>query len=127
MAPPSLDKGRVWHLKKPLDAEAMATAAQALVGHHDFTTFRDIDCQAKSPMKTLDVATVSRDGDEVRLVFAARSFLHRQVRSMAGSLAEAGVGRWSADDLKSALDAKDRTACGPVAPADGLYLAEVSY
>jgi tRNA pseudouridine38-40 synthase len=127
MAPPSLDKGRVWHLKKPLDAEAMAAAAAALVGHHDFTTFRDIDCQAKSPMKTLDVATVSRDGEEVRLVFAARSFLHRQVRSMAGSLAEVGAGRWSAHDLTAALEAKDRTACGPVAPADGLYLAEVTY
>jgi tRNA pseudouridine38-40 synthase len=127
VAPPSLDRGRVWHLKKPLDAEAMAAAAGVLVGHHDFTTFRDIDCQAKSPMKTLDVATVSRDGEEVRLVFAARSFLHRQVRSMAGSLAEVGAGRWSADDLRAALEARDRTACGPVAPADGLYLAEVSY
>jgi tRNA pseudouridine38-40 synthase len=127
VAPPSLDKGRVWHLKKPLDAGAMAAAAQALVGHHDFTTFRDIDCQAKSPMKTLDVAMVSGDGEEVRLVFAARSFLHRQVRSMAGSLAEVGAGRWSANDLTAALEAKDRTACGPVAPADGLYLAEVSY
>jgi tRNA pseudouridine38-40 synthase len=127
VAPPSLDRGRVWHLKKPLDAEAMAAAAGVLIGHHDFTTFRDIDCQAKSPMKTLDVATVSRDGEEVRLVFAARSFLHRQVRSMAGSLAEVGAGRWSADDLRAALEARDRTACGPVAPADGLYLAEVSY
>ncbi|HTX48738.1 MAG TPA: tRNA pseudouridine(38-40) synthase TruA [Caulobacteraceae bacterium] len=127
VAPPSLDKGRVWHVKKPLDAGAMAVAAQTLIGHHDFTTFRDIDCQAKSPMKTLDVATVSRDGEEVRLVFAARSFLHRQVRSMTGSLTEVGAGRWTAADLRAALEAKDRAACGPVAPAEGLYLAEVSY
>ena len=127
MAPPGLDRGRVWHVKKPLDAAAMVAAAQALVGHHDFTTFRDVDCQAKSPMKTLDVATVWREGDEVRLAFAARSFLHRQVRSMTGTLAEVGAGRWTVDDLKAALDARDRTACGPVAPAEGLYLAGVEY
>ncbi|HEY1751149.1 MAG TPA: tRNA pseudouridine(38-40) synthase TruA [Caulobacteraceae bacterium] len=127
MAPPSLDKGRVWHVKKPLDVAAMAAAAQALVGHHDFTTFRDVDCQAKTPWKTLDLAEVARDGDEVRVAFAARSFLHRQVRSMTGSLAEVGAGRWTAEDLKAALDARDRTACGPVAPAAGLYLAGVSY
>ncbi len=127
MAPPSLEKGRVWHVKKPLDAGAMGEAARALVGHHDFTTFRDADCQAKTPMKTLDVAEVWREGEEVRLAFAARSFLHRQVRSMTGSLAEVGVGRWTVDDLKSALEAADRTACGPVAPADGLYLAGVEY
>ena len=126
-APPGLEKGRVWHVRKPLDAEAMAAAAAALVGHHDFTTFRDADCQARSPMKTLDVAAVSRDGDEVRLAFAARSFLHRQVRSMTGSLAEVGAGRWTADDLKAALEARDRAACGPVAPAAGLYLARVEY
>ena len=105
----------------------MQAAAQVLVGHHDFTTFRDLACQANSPMKTLDVATVSREGDEVVLVFEARSFLHRQVRSMTGSLAQVGVGRWTAADLKAALEAKDRTACGPVAPADGLYLTGVSY
>jgi tRNA pseudouridine38-40 synthase len=127
LAPPSLDKGRVWHLKKPLDVEAMNAAAAHLVGHHDFTTFRDVDCQAKSPMKTLDVATISRAGEEVRLEFAARSFLHRQVRSMTGSLAEVGAGRWTADDLAAALEARARPACGPVAPADGLYLAGVAY
>jgi tRNA pseudouridine38-40 synthase len=127
MAPPSLEKGRVWHVKKPLDAAAMGEAARALVGHHDFTTFRDADCQAKTPMKTLDVAEVWREGEEVRLAFAARSFLHRQVRSMTGSLAEVGAGRWSVDDLAAALEAKDRTACGPVAPAEGLYLAAVEY
>jgi tRNA pseudouridine38-40 synthase len=126
-APPGLDKGRVWHVKKPLDAEAMHHAAQALVGHHDFTTFRDLQCQAKSPMKTLDVARVSRVGEEVHLEFASRSFLHRQVRSMTGTLAEVGIGRWSAADVKAALEARDRTACGPVAPADGLYLTGVRY
>lgn len=126
-APPALDKGRVWHVKKPLDAAAMHAAAQVLVGHHDFTTFRDLQCQAKSPMKTLDEARVWREGEEVRLAFASRSFLHRQVRSMTGSLAEVGVGRWDADRLKAALEARDRRACGPVAPADGLYLVGVDY
>jgi len=126
-SPPALDQGRVWHVKKPLDAEAMAAAAAVLVGHHDFTTFRDLGCQAKSPMKTLDVAAVRRDGEQVLLEFASRSFLHRQVRSMTGSLAEVGAGRWSASDLKAALEAKDRKACGPVAPAEGLYLTYVGY
>ena len=126
-APPALERGRVWHLKKPLDAEAMHEAAQALVGHHDFTTFRDMACQAKSPMKTLDEARVWREGDEIRLSFAARSFLHRQVRSMTGSLAEVGAGRWTAAMLKAALEARDRTACGQVAPAEGLYLVGVDY
>jgi len=114
-------------MKKAMDAEAMHAAAQALVGLHDFTTFRDMACQSKSPVKTLDVAQVFRVGDEVHLVFEARSFLHRQVRSMTGTLAEVGVGRWTADDLKAALEAKDRTACGPVAPSDGLYLTGVGY
>ncbi len=126
-APPGLDQGRVWHVAKPLDAEAMHEAAQALVGHHDFTTFRHIHCQAKSPEKTLDVVGVARDGQEVRLVFEARSFLHRQVRSLTGSIVEVGIGRWSAGDLKAALEARDRSACGPVAPADGLYLTGVDY
>ena len=127
MAPPGLEQGRVWRVKKPLDAAAMAEAAALLVGHHDFTTFRDIDCQAKSPMKTLDLAEVTRHGEEVRLAFAARSFLHRQVRSMTGSLAEVGAGRWTAADLSAALEARDRKACGPVAPAAGLYLERVEY
>lgn len=126
-APPALDHGKVWHIKKPIDAQAMHAAAQALVGLHDFTTFRDMACQAKSPLKTLDVARVLRVGDEVHLVFEARSFLHRQVRSMTGTLAEVGVGRWTAGDVLAALEAKDRTACGPVAPADGLYLTGVGY
>jgi tRNA pseudouridine38-40 synthase len=127
MAPPTLEKRRVWHLKKPLDVAAMTEAAVALVGHHDFTTFRDVDCQAKSPLKTLDDARIWREGDEVRLAFSARSFLHRQVRSMTGSLAEVGAGRWTPADLKAALEAADRTRCGQVAPAEGLYLAGVEY
>ncbi|WP_374472478.1 tRNA pseudouridine(38-40) synthase TruA [Phenylobacterium sp.] len=127
VGPPALDKGRVWHVKKPLDADAMHDAAQVLVGHHDFTTFRDLGCQAKSPMKTLDLARVSRVGEEVHLEFASRSFLHRQVRSMTGSLAQVGLGRWTRDDLEAALEARDRKACGPVAPSDGLYLTAVGY
>ena len=126
-APPALDWGRVWHVKKPLDAAAMHAAAQALVGHHDFTTFRDLQCQAKSPMKTLDVARVRREGDEVILEFASRSSLHRQVRSLTGTLAGVGLGRWSAADVEQALAARDRRACGPVAPATGLYLVGVKY
>jgi tRNA pseudouridine38-40 synthase len=126
-SPPALERGKVWHLRKPLDAEAMHAAAQALVGRHDFTTFRDIHCQSNSPVKTLDEAMVERTGEEVRLRFRARSFLHRQVRSMTGALAEVGLGRWSAADLKAALEACDRTACAPVAPAQGLYLVGVEY
>lgn len=126
-APPTFDRGRVWPQKKPLDAGAMDVAAQVLIGHHDFTTFRDAQCQARSPMKTMDEARVWRDGEEVRLSFVARSFLHRQVRSMTGTLAEVGMGRWSADRFAEALAAADRTACGPVAPPDGLYLVGVDY
>jgi len=125
--PPALDQGRVWHMRKPLNAEAMHTAAQSLVGLHDFTTFRDVNCQSKSPEKTLDVASVTRVGDEVHLTFEARSFLHRQVRSMTGTLVEVGLGRWSIEDVTAALAARDRAACGPVAPSDGLYLTGVVY
>ena len=124
---PALERGKVWHMRKPLDAEAMHEAAQVLVGHHDFTTFRDLACQSKSPEKTLDVARVTRIGEEVHLVFEARSFLHRQVRSMTGTLVEVGLGRWTAGDVADALAARDRTACAPVAPSDGLYLTGVSY
>jgi tRNA pseudouridine38-40 synthase len=127
VAPPALAQGFVWHVKKPLDADAMHQAAQALVGHHDFTTFRDAQCQSKSPVKTLDLARVTRVGEEVRLEFAARSFLHRQVRSMTGAIAEVGIGRWTASDLAAALEARDRKACGQVAPADGLCLVGVRY
>lgn len=126
-APPALDQGRVWHIKKPLDAGAMAEAAQCLIGLHDFTTFRDMQCQAKSPIKTLDVARVTQSGDEIHLVFASRSFLHRQVRSLTGTLAEVGIGRWQVSAVKAALEARDRRACGPVAPPEGLYLTHVTY
>jgi tRNA pseudouridine38-40 synthase len=105
----------------------MNAAALVLVGQHDFTTFRDMACQSASPVKTLDVARVERVGDEVRLVFAARSFLHRQVRSMTGTLVEVGLGRWSPDEVRTALEARNRAACGPVAPSDGLYLTGVDY
>ncbi len=125
--PPALDRGRVWHVKTALDAAAMDAAAARLIGLHDFTTFRDAACQAKSPVKTLDEARVSGVGEELHVTFAARSFLHRQVRSMVGSLVEVGRGRWSPDDLVAALEARDRSRCGPVAPAQGLYLTEVIY
>ncbi|WP_407177311.1 tRNA pseudouridine(38-40) synthase TruA [Bradyrhizobium sp. STM 3562] len=123
----ALDIGRVWRVPRRLDAGAMHEAAQRLVGKHDFTTFRDTECQAKSPEKTLDQLDVTRDGDEIRIVTSARSFLHSQVRSMVGSLVWVGEGRWSADDLAAALAAKNRAACGPVAPPEGLYLVRVEY
>jgi tRNA pseudouridine38-40 synthase len=126
-SPPALDRGRVWHVKGPLDAEAMHAAAQRLLGRHDFTTFRDARCQSNSPVKTLDEARVWRAGDEIVLEFASRSFLHRQVRSMVGSLVDVGSGRWSADQLQAALEAVDRQRCGQVAPAEGLYLTRVDY
>jgi tRNA pseudouridine38-40 synthase len=126
-APPALERGRVWWLRKSLDVAAMHEAAQHLVGLHDFTTFRDAACQSASPVKTLDLATVERVGAEVWLRFAARSFLHRQVRSMTGTLAEVGQGRWSVADVKAALDAADRSRCAQVAPPDGLYLTDVEY
>lgn len=126
-APPALDQGRVWHVRKPLDADIMQEAAQVLLGTHDFTTFRHAECQAKSPVKTLELAQVARVGEEVHCVFGARSFLHRQVRSLVGTLVEAGIGRWSVSDVKAALEAKDRTACGQVAPPDGLYLTHTLY
>lgn len=123
----ALDRERVWKIARPLDANAMHEAAQRLIGLHDFTTFRSTECQAKSPVKTLDRLHVTRAGDEIRIEVSARSFLHNQVRSIAGSLALVGEGRWSADDLQNALEAKNRAACGPVAPAAGLYLVRVDY
>jgi tRNA pseudouridine38-40 synthase len=125
--PPALETGKVWHVKAALDVEAMHAAAQVLVGKHDFTTFRDAACQALSPIKTLDEARVWREGEEVRLSFAARSFLHRQVRSMVGSLVQVGLGKWTKADLTKALEARDRAACAPVAPAAGLILVSVDY
>ncbi len=126
-APPALDRGRAWWLRGPLDQGAMAEGATALIGRHDFTTFRDAACQSASPVKTLDQARVWRDGERVMLAFSARSFLHRQVRSMVGSLAQVGLGRWPAERIAEALAARDRARCGPVAPAEGLYLAAVDY
>lgn len=123
----ALDVGRVWRVPRRLDADAMHQAAQRLVGKHDFTTFRHSDCQAKSPEKTLDQLDVRREGDAISIATSARSFLHSQVRSMVGSLVWIGEGRWSADDLAAALAARERAACGPVAPAEGLYLVKVEY
>ena len=123
----TLDQQRAWRIPRPLDTGAMHTAAQLLIGKHDFTTFRAAECQAKSPVKTLDRLDVTRDTDEVRVTTSARSFLHNQVRSMVGSLVHVGEGKWSADDLAAALAARDRTACGQVAPPHGLYLVRVEY
>ena len=123
----ALDRDRTWRVPRPLDADAMRLAAQRLIGNHDFTTFRATECQAKSPVKTLDVLNVARVGDEVQVRASARSFLHHQVRSMVGSLVQVGDGKWSADDISRILAARDRTMCGPVAPAEGLYLVKVDY
>jgi tRNA pseudouridine38-40 synthase len=123
----ALEAHRAWRVPRPLDAASMHEAAQRLVGRHDFTTFRSTECQAKSPVKTLDALDVTRDGDEVRVTTVARSFLHNQVRSMVGSLVHVGEGKWSGGDLASALAARDRAACGQVAPPQGLYLVRVEY
>lgn len=126
-APLTLDRGRAWHVLQPLDAEAMQTAAQVLVGRHDFTSFRAVLCQAKSPVKTLDALEVTRDGAELRITARARSFLHHQVRNIVGTLKLVGEGKWTRDDVARALAARDRAAAGPTAPAEGLYLTEVRY
>ena len=126
-APLALERNRAWGVFRSLDAETMNEAAQVLVGHHDFTTFRSTECQAKSPIKTLDLLAVSRHGEIIRIEAKARSFLHNQVRSMVGSLKLVGEGKWSARDLKAALEGRDRAACGPVAPPQGLYLVKVDY
>jgi tRNA pseudouridine38-40 synthase len=123
----ALERGRAWRVPRPLDSAAMQLAAQGLLGKHDFTTFRATECQAKSPVKTLDRLDVVREGQEIRVFASARSFLHHQVRSIVGSLVLVGEGRWSADDLAAVLAARDRTACGPLAPPDGLYLVRVEY
>jgi len=123
----TLERERAWRVPRPLDTAAMHAAAQRLVGKHDFTTFRSTECQANSPVKTLDRLDVARDGDAVTILASARSFLHNQVRSMVGSLVQVGDGKWSADDLARALQARDRAACGQVAPPDGLYLMQVDY
>jgi tRNA pseudouridine38-40 synthase len=123
----ALERSRAWRVARPLDAGAMHVAAQILVGRHDFTTFRHVACQAKSPVKTLDQLDVVRAGEEVTVTASARSFLHTQVRSMVGALVAVGEGRWSADDLAVALAARDRSACATVAPPEGLYLVRVDY
>ncbi len=126
-APPALDRGRVWHVGTPLDAEAMQEGASRLAGRHDFTAFRAVGCQARSPVKTLDALEVRRHGEEIRVTARARSFLHRQVRNMVGTLERVGAGSWSPGDVSTALQARDRAAAGPTAPARGLYLLSVSY
>ena len=126
-APPALDRGRVWRVAPLLDVGAMCEGARHLVGHHDFSTFRDSLCQAKSPLKTLDALELRRVGEEIHIEARARSFLHRQVRNMAGTLKLVGLGRWHPDDVARALAARDRRAGGPTAPPEGLYLVEVRY
>ena len=126
-APPALSRGKVWHVAVPLHVDAMAEGARHLVGHHDFTTFRSVHCQSQSPIKTLDSLNVERVGQEIHIRAAARSFLHHQVRSMVGCLALVGRGRWSPQDVKAALEAKDRQALGLNAPPEGLYFVEAVY
>ena len=126
-SPPALDNGKVWHVSPRLDTEAMHHAAQALVGQHDFTTFRAAECQAQSPVKTLDRLDVSQRGEEIHIEASARSFLHHQIRSFTGTLKLVGEGKWQPRDVAKALAARDRSACGPVAPPDGLYLVKVDY
>jgi len=126
-APPALERGRVWHVAPPLDLDAMQAGARHLVGHHDFSTFRDSLCQAKSPVKTLDALDITRDGEEIHIAAHARSFLHHQVRNMAGTLKLVGLGRWQPADVATALAARDRRAGGPTAPAEGLTLVAIEY
>ena len=126
-APPALSRGRVWHVAVPLNVEAMAKGAAMLVGRHDFTTFRSVQCQSDSPVKTLDRLEVRRAGEEIHIVAEARSFLHHQVRSMVGCLALVGRGQWQPDDIRRALEARDRAELGLNAPAEGLYFVEASY
>ncbi len=126
-SPPALEKGRVWHVSHRLDADAMHAGAQFLVGQHDFTTFRAAECQSPSPVKTLDRLDVSRRADEIHIEASARSFLHHQIRSIAGTLKLVGEGKWTPLEVKKALAARDRAACGPVSPPEGLYLVKVDY
>lgn len=126
-APPALERGRVWHVARLLDATAMHAAAQLLVGRHDFTSFRAAECQAASPVKTLDRLEVLRSGEEITVIAEARSFLHHQVRNMVGTLERVGSGKWDPEDVRRALEARDRAAAGPTAPPEGLYLTAVRY
>ncbi|MDR6755106.1 tRNA pseudouridine38-40 synthase [Mycoplana sp. BE70] len=126
-APLALEANRAWFVAKPLDHEAMHAAAQVLVGKHDFTTFRAAQCQANSPVRTIDRLDVTRAGELIEIRVTAQSFLHNQIRSFAGTLKLAGEGKWSVDDVRAALEARDRKACGPVAPPEGLYFMQVDY
>jgi tRNA pseudouridine38-40 synthase len=126
-APLTLQVGRAWHVKRPLDADVMHEAAQTLIGKFDFTTFRASECQAKSPVRTLDRLDVRRSGEIIEIRASAQSFLHNQVRSLAGSLEHVGSGKWRVGDLRMALEARDRSRCGQVAPPHGLYLVAVDY
>ncbi|MDH3702635.1 MAG: tRNA pseudouridine(38-40) synthase TruA [Alphaproteobacteria bacterium] len=126
-APATLAAGRVWHVVPPLDAAAMAAAAQELIGRHDFTSFRAAACQADSPVKTLDTLEIENHGDEIWIIASARSFLHHQVRNIAGTLKLVGEGKWTVARVAAALAARDRRKAGPTAPADGLYLTQVDY
>ncbi len=126
-APPTFQANQVWHIKKPLDAEKMHEAAQVLLGHHDFTTFRDSQCQAKSPLRTLDRLDIHREGDIIVIEAEARSFLHHQIRNFIGTLVLVGENKWTPNDVKVALEAKDRTKGGITAPAAGLYLFRVDF
>jgi tRNA pseudouridine38-40 synthase len=123
----ALQRYRAWRIPRPLDARVMQEAARALIGRHDFSTFRATECQAKSPEKTLDQLDVVRCGDELRIITSARSFLHHQVRSMVGSLVLVGEGKWRPGELAAALAARSRAACGPIAPPEGLYLVQIDY
>ena len=126
-APLTLESGLAWRVIQPLDADAMHDAAQILVGHHDFTTFRSVHCQAASQLKSLAMLDVERQGDRIAIRAEARSFLHHQVRSMVGCLAMVGMGRWSPDDLRDALEARDRARLALNAPPDGLYFVRADY
>jgi tRNA pseudouridine38-40 synthase len=126
-SPLTLERGRAWAVARALDADAMHAAARTLVGRHDFSSFRAAECQAASPVKTLDRLDVHRSGDAIAVTAEARSFLHNQVRIMVGTLELVGAGKWTADDVARALAARERAACGPTAPAEGLYLVGVDY
>jgi tRNA pseudouridine38-40 synthase len=127
LAPIAIEAERAWHVKKPLDHERMHEAAQVLVGYHDFNTFRSSRCQARNPKRTIDRLDVTRNGELIEIRVSAQSFLHNQIRSFAGTLKLVGEGLWSADDVRAALEAKDRTRCGPVAPPHGLFFMQVDY